>query len=256
MGRKINVNNRIGSSSFNNHGSEMIVEEYNSFYDVYVRFVQTGNIVKTRWDHFCSGSIRNPLDKTVCGIGYIGEGLYKTHENGSHSKKYTTWSGMLQRCYGKTKKVNNPSYLDCSVVEEWHNFQNFAKWYDENYYEVDGQRIDLDKDILKKGNKIYSPETCIFAPKIINSLFVKNDSVRGINPIGVRLRKFGKYQAACNDINGKMTSIGHYLTAEEAFMAYKHFKENVIVRVAEKYKENIPDELYNALITYEIEIND
>ena len=86
---------------------------------------------------------------------------------------------MLRRCYDEKLHKKYPTYIDCKVCEEWLNFQNFAKWYYNNYYEIENEKICLDKDILHKGNKIYSPDNCVFVPNNINVLFVKSDKSRG-----------------------------------------------------------------------------
>jgi hypothetical protein len=150
-----------------------------------------------------------------------------------------------------------PTYKDCSVCDEWLNFQNFAAWYDKNYYEVTGERMDLDKDILVKGNKIYSPDTCAFVPHSINGLFVKNNARRGNLPIGVSYeKKNSKFKAKCNNGKKKAIGIGHFNTSKEAFLAYKEFKENLIKRIAFEYKEKIPSVIFNALLNYEVEETD
>lgn len=114
----------------------------------------------------------------------------------------------------------------------------------------------LDKDILIKGNKKYSKKTCIFVPNEINGLFIRRNSSRGNLPIGVGLNKSNnKYIARCS-INGKTKHIGIYDTPEEAFYSYKEYKEDIIKNIADKYREQIPKELYMALINYEIDIND
>lgn len=105
----------------------------------------------------------------------IGEGNYKVSDNTIVNLNYSTWLSMLKRCYNIEFQFKHSSYIGCSVHEDWHNFQNFAKWYDENYYSIGNERIALDKDILVKGNKIYSPETCIFVPHNINNLFTKGN---------------------------------------------------------------------------------
>jgi hypothetical protein len=143
------------------------------------------------------------------------------------------------------------------VSEEWLNFQNFAKWYDKNYYEINGEKMEIDKDILVKRNKIYSPETCVFVPKRINLLFVKKDATRGDLPIGVCFfKRDKKYQVNCKDENGKDIYLSRYNNIEEAFEVYKEFKESVIKKVANEYKGKIPANLYNALINYKVEITD
>ena len=89
-------------------------------------------------------------------VGIIGEGIYVSRINSIRTKEYVAWDAMLQRCYDDKLHKRHPSYKDCTVCEEWLNFQNFAKWFNDN--NIDG--CQLDKDLLIKGNKIYSPETC------------------------------------------------------------------------------------------------
>lgn len=118
--------------------------------------------------------------------------------------------------------------------------------------------MQLDKDILCKGNKIYSSETCVFVPQYINMLFVKRDSMRGNLPIGVRFNKSNsdKYVATGRNANNKLIHIGSFDSIDEAFSGYKLFKENIIKEVANKHKEQIPRRLYDAMINYKVEIND
>ena len=167
---------------------------------------------------------------------------------------------MLTRCYDEKYQEKYPTYNGCTVCEEWLNFQNFAKWYDENSYEVNNEKMNLDKDILVKHNKIYSPDTCIFVPQAINKLFVKCDRSRGDSVIGTSLYK-GKYQVKCQVFNpetgkSKNEYLGYYDTQEKAFEVYKYYKEKNIKEVADYYKDEIPDKLYNALYSYKVEITD
>jgi len=164
---------------------------------------------------------------------------------------------MFNRCYDLKFQEKEPTYKGCYVSDEWHNFQNFGGWYDENYYEVQDEKMTLDKDILIKGNKIYSSEVCIFVPKRINSLFVKIKATRGNLPIGVHFSDIRrKYISQCNIGNGKRVTVGSFDTPEEAFYAYKEFKENYIKQIAEEYKNKIPFKLYSAMLNYEIDITD
>jgi hypothetical protein len=215
---------RIGEIRRNKNGSKMEVVVYNNANDILVKFEQ-GNPIKSRWRHFLNGSIVNPYDKTVLGIGYLGEGNYKSTENGKHTPQYTTWINMMKRCYDEKEIKRYPKYKECTVAEEWYNFQIFAQWYDDNYYEIEGETMCLDKDILHKGNKIYSPETCIFVPNRINLLFTKRDAKRGNFPIGVSwCKRDKKYQSKCKSASGKDITLGNYNAPEEAFYAYKKRK--------------------------------
>jgi hypothetical protein len=247
---------RIGITSKNKFGTEMELFEYINANDIWVKF-ENGETTHTTWDCFVRGEVKNVFDKSVFGVGYIGEGIYKPNVDKIKTNEYQIWISMLSRCYDEEFKEKFPTYKNTKVVTKWHNFQNFAKWYSENYYEIEGERMNLDKDILFKGNKIYSPKTCVFVPQRINILFVKNDSIRGELPIGVYFEKqTNKYRANCKIGNGKAKNLGRYNTPEEAFQVYKIFKEKYIKQVAEEYKSKIPEILYNALLNYVVEIID
>jgi hypothetical protein len=254
---KIITKERLGSIGENKFGSVMEVVEYNNSLNVWVKFLEHGNLVNVGWHQFLRGSIKNVYDKSVYGIGYIGEGNYGVTINGITTKIYNSWKSMLMRCYNVKYLNKFPTYVKCSVIDEWHNFQNFAKWYDENYYEITGERMCLDKDILIKGNKIYSPKTCIFVPERINNFFLKSDAARGELPIGVRLQKNTcRYSAMCSKEDGKSAQLKYCNTPEEAFYIYKNYKEELIKQIAEDFKGEIPKKLYDILINYKVEITD
>ena len=258
MGIKID---RTGEKGVNNFGSEMVIINYRSGRDIDIYFPEYDWIVKgIRYETFKNGLIKCPYERRLYNHGYIGEGKYKSKENGKKTKVYNTWHNMLQRCYSEKLHKKYPTYINCKVCDEWLNFQNFAEWYENNYYTVEGEIMDLDKDILYKGNKIYSPETCIFVPQTINKLFTKHDNARGDSCIGVRLKN-GKYEVNCCLFNpetgeSKREYLGTYDTQEKAFQVYKEFKERYIKQVADYYKEHIPQKLYNAMYNYEVEIDD
>ena len=131
---------------------------------VLIRFVDTGTEIITRQCHILSGGVKDKMYPSLCGVGFIGYGFYTTKH-----KSYSQWSNMIRRCYSDeyhTKK--GPAYRSCETCEEWQEFQKFAAWFDENY-PVDGFEYDLDKDKLVKGNKLYSPETCVFLSHEENS---------------------------------------------------------------------------------------
>ena len=198
----------------------------------------------------------NPYEPKTCGVGYMGVGKYRSRDkNHKKTKAYTTWHNMLVRCYSDKYHIEKSSYINCEVCEEWKNFQNFDEWFENNYYEIEGEKMHLDKDILMKGNKIYSPDNCIFVPQKINDLFTKCDKSRGTLPIGTRETRHHTFESRCN-VMKKSIHLGNYKTPEEAFKAYKQFKENYIKEVAEEYKGKIPTKLYKALYNYQVEIND
>ena len=260
MGSKVN---RIGEENINTFGSKIVIIRYGSATDVDVCFPEYNWTFKNReYSKFKNGQIRCPYERRTYGVGYIGEGKYKVKENGKLTKYYKVWHDMLRRCYDEKFHEKYPTYKDCKVYEEWHNFQNFVEWYESNYYEIEGEVMCLDKDILNKGNKIYSPDTCVFVPHNINMLFVKCDKDRGNYLIGVHYHKAsGKFQAQCNvydfkENKSKKKYLGLYDTVEQAFEVYKQFKEKHIKEVADHYKDQIPEKLYQALYNYEVEITD
>lgn len=183
---------------------------------------------------------------SVYKIGYLGIGNNLAI---SSNKIYVLWKSILQRCYSENKQLKTPTYIGCTVDERWHNFQVFAEWYNQNY--IDGWY--LDKDILFKGNKIYGPDTCCFVPVEINNLFIKNNKRRNIC-IGIT-KRYDKFQVNFK-VNGKSEYFGTYNTIDEAFINYKINKESYILDIANKWKEKISDNVYQALINYKVEITD
>ena len=252
---------RIGEERVNNFGSKMVIKEYRKYKDIDVYFPEYNWIFKhARYDTFKKGNIKCPYEPRLYGHGYLGEGKYTATENGKHTDELDIWHNMLMRCYDPKYQEKQPTYKGCKVEDYLLNFQHMGKWIENNYYEVPGEMMCLDKDILCKGNKIYSRETCIFVPERINLLFVKSDKARGKSPIGARLRKSGNYQVYCNDKNGKNICLGTYSSKEEAFQVYKSYKEKVIKEVIDSYEGRIPEPFYSKLKTamynYEVEITD
>ncbi len=114
----------------------------------------------------------------------------------------------------------------------------------------------LDKDIIQKGNKLYSKDTCCFVPAEVNHLLVKSDRIRGEYPVGVCFHKAaGKFMAYLN-INGKRKYLGCFPTPEEAFQVYKLAKEAQIKVVAHKWKHLLDNRVFQALMAYEVNISD
>ena len=116
----------------------------------------------------------------------------------------------------------------------------------------------MGKDLLFKGNKHYSKDTCCFLPIEINSLMVMHRSSRGVYPSGVYFRKRQPKRPYCAVIRrgGIVKTLGNYSTPEKAFIAYKEAKEAYIKEVANKWKDQIDVRAYNALMNYQVEITD
>lgn len=164
---------------------------------------------------------------------------------------YRMWSGIIRRCFDEKFKEKQPTYADCSIHPEWIYYSKFKEWVllPENKYH-DG--LVIDKDILVKGNKLYSPDTCCLVPQRINTLILKCDKYRGDLPIGVS-RNNKRFSATLN-----RKHLGTYDTPIEAFNVYKEAKENLIKDIAKEYydKGEITMNVYEALMKYQIEITD
>lgn len=244
--RAFNFKDRQGEKFITNEGYSVEIIEYFGSHNCTIKF-QNGFIVKNiQYAKLIIGNIRYPYHPTIHGVGYLGVGKYQSTYIG-----YDVWSKMLARCYSKNYMEKKPTYIGCSVDERWYNFQVFAQWFEQRYK----KGFQLDKDILIKGNKIYSPETCCCVPSRINSLFVKNDANRGELPIGSSLTRQGTFKVGIN-IDKKSVYLGTYNTPEEAFRAYKVAKESRIKEVAEEYKEQIDQKVYEAMINWKVEITD
>lgn len=253
---------RIGLENKNNNNELMKIVEYNNSSDIVVEFQDSYKAkVHTKWEHFYKDkSVKNPYHAGVFNVGIVGNKIdYKKTKY-----EYQKWHDILRRCYDPKYHENKPSYINCELCDNWRLYENFYKWIvsQENYQKLkEINDCTIDKDILYKGNKIYSPNTCCLVPKHVNILFIKSDRKRGEFPMGVsRYHKNSNlFQARCNNVYvGKTVLIGLYETPEEAFCAYKEYKEKLIKQVAqEEYdKGNITKKCYEAMMNYEVEITD
>jgi len=190
----------------------------------------------------------------VCGVG-INDWAGKNRVDGKQIKEYTLWKSVLERCFSDKFKQENPSYQDVTCSKDWLSMTKFIRDVSQmKGYGLKGWQ--LDKDILLKGNKFYSKDYCCFVPKEVNCLLTKSNGSRGEWPVGVGFHKqHGKFTAQLN-INGKMKHLGLFTSPEEAFQAYKMAKEDRIKVVANKWKDQLDERVYSALMAYEVDIDD
>jgi hypothetical protein len=239
--------NRIGEKHITKEGCEVEIINCTHNSDCTIKFLDTEYIkYNVDFADIMRGEVKNPYHPSVFNVGFIGLGVYKTKEDYKMTPYYKKWTGILKRVYGNTKH-----YEGVTICKEWYNFQVFAEWFYENYNPETMKEWQLDKDILIKGNKVYSPKTCCFVPQEINNLFTKNNKNRGDYPIGVTLTK--------NNII--MSNLGNVVLYRgndilKAFQAYKVAKECRIKKFANKWKDQISSKVYNALINYKVEITD
>lgn len=158
-------------------------------------------------------------------------------------KMWSSWYNMMSRCYGLQSRKKG--HENCLVCKEWHIPFVYYKWWIDNYYEIGNEQMDLDKDILKKGNYIYSPKYAMYVPHRINTLFEQ---------ITCKINyKNGKYVL---NFGGKEKRIEKFDTELEAKQRWIEYKTKLIRDCAAQYKGKIPDRLYNAMIEWKIELSD
>lgn len=250
---------RLGEAVMQNCGELASIVEYVNSKDITIQFKTTGERVKTDYRTFVRGNVKSHFTPSVYGVGV--KGLEPSRdENGEILDSYMCWKAMLSRCYSAKFQEKNQTYKGCRVCDDWLYYSNFKNWYNENYYEIDNQTSQLDKDILIKGNKVYSPETCIFVPKFINTLFIKSQKRRGDFPVGVyfnkRYKKYVAHLSVFKDGKKTLKNLGCFNTVNEAFKTYKQAKEEYIKEIADKYKDKIPAKLYESMYSYEVSIDD
>ena len=256
---------RIGMEKLNNQGCLMKVVEYNDATDIVVEFQDDyKSKVHTQWSNFKRGNVKNPYYPSVYDVG-ITWNKYPTwtSDKNEHTKEYQIWMNMLIRCYDDKIKQKYPTYKDVTCCEEWLYYDSFYDWlHEQENFEMwyNNEKWHLDKDILIKGNKIYSPETCCLVPENVNKLFLKDDASRGNLPIGITndSKGYGFVARCMNPLTGNRDYLGFRTDVKAAFQLYKLHKENLIKQVAEiEYtNNNITKKCYNAMTNYEVEITD
>ena len=253
---------RLGEEKYNHQNCLMRIIEYNDAKDIVVEFQDEYKAkLRTSYGNFVKGTIGNPYYPSVYNVGMYGV-LYPARHNNRMTEEYDAWTKMLQRCYSEKYCKVHKSYEIVTCCDEWLLYENFYEWLhsQDNFNKwLNGERWAIDKDILIKGSKVYSPDTCCLVPQNVNNLFIKADSVRGNYPIGVRITRNGTFQAYCNNpFTNKIEHLGTFSTPEKAFLAYKKAKESYIKQIAqdEYSKGNITKQCYEAMMNYEVEITD
>ena len=196
------------------------------------------------------------MKPSVYGVGYLGGNLeLKSIYNGKRCKIYTQWKSMIERCYSEKFHQHRPTYEGCTVSDEFKDYSKWREWYDNYQYKYDGWH--MDKDLLIKGNKVYSEDYCVFLPQEINKVLTKSAASRGKHLIGVCWDKRGKaFIAQVSRNKGKPEYLGYFKTELEAFNAYKQSKESYIKELADKYKDLLDPRAYEALYNYTVDIDD
>ena len=248
----VSYNTCVGKVCKSKSSGDFKIVKYNDSANVEIQFLKTGYGIVARFCHIRNGDVKDRYVPSVYGVGIVGT-KYPISVNDVQKQEYVLWYSMLKRCYSGAFQKQQPNYIGCEASENFKSYEYFYEWCHEQtgFGNKDWQ---LDKDLLVKGNKVYSESACVFLPREINSALSVKKSQRGQYLIGVQ--KNGKrFLASCN-IRGKNYSLGTFNTEIEAFNAYKQAKENYLKQLANKWKDQIDIRAYEALMNYKVEIAD
>lgn len=236
-----------------NFGPLMIIG-YEGAYDVSVEFINTGTLVTgVQMAHIKRGLVRDENLPILYGKCFLGTGKYKSKREGKDAIEYNVWKQVLERCFNENYKKKYPTYQNCTLNDHWRNFQNFAEWYwSEKGAGIKGWH--LDKDLLRKGNKEYGPDTCCLLPQDVNKALKLSMTSDKTTPIGTHQRPNGVFIVGIVGHSSKY--VGSFNNDLDAFNAYKLAKEDYLKSLAERYKEVIGVKVYEALYNFKIEITD
>lgn len=193
-----------------------------------IEFVKTKFRTEVRRESALHGNVRDLYFPSCCGVGYMGEVSMKENK-----RLYDIWRTMISRCYNPNNcEYHNYGRKGVVVCERWHCYKNFlddAKLL--NGYELflknkNPKGVHLEKDILRKERKIYSPETCCWTTAEANErarwkkdIELKNQSSKHM---GVSMKGIGKYSVRFSN-NGERINIGTFSDENAAANAYNYY---------------------------------
>lgn len=182
--------------------------------------------------------------------------------SGGALAEYNQWWHIVSRCrVGGYYQASNPTYEGCTFASSWESYDVWVTWARDQvgFLERDakGALWQIDKDILFKGNKHYSPDTCVFVPREINLFYTERQRFRGDYPKGVYFKKtHQKYVAQVQIGQGSQKHLGVFHTADEAFSSYREAKAEHAKQLAIKYAGLVDPRVIDALNNYEVGIDD
>ena len=251
----VNYKDCVGNVYKSTSSGDFKVLKYNNARDVEIQFLKTGFETVARLNNVRNGNVKDPYSPSVHGVGITGT-KYPVTVDDVITKEYVLWMDMLKRCYSDSSKKKHPTYEGCEVSDNFKSYEYFYEWCQNQIgFGVEGWQ--LDKDLLVKGNKIYSESTCVFIPSEINLLLIKCEALRGEYLIGVYWNKRANaFKAQISRNKGKREYLGLFKTELEAFNAYKTAKESFVKEQANKWKGKIDERAYEALMKYEVSVDD
>ena len=245
----------VGKVCKSKSSGDFKVLKYNDSKNVEIQFLKTGYETVATLDNIRNGKVKDPYSPSVYGIGIVGN-KYLISEGCRGTKEYVLWKDVLRRCYSDDFKKKQPTYKACEVSDKFKSYEYFYEWcHSQIGFGVDG--FEIDKDLLIKGNKVYSEDSCVFLPAEINMVLVKCTASRGEYLIGVSWCNTKKaFVARVRKNKGKSEWLGLFNTEIEAFNAYKEAKEVFVKEQANKFKSQIDPRAYEALMNYQVNIDD
>lgn len=240
--------NRVGEENYNTFGTLMRIVDYKNTGDITVEFQDEYKFKKkSNYANFKMGSVKNPYDKIVFGVACLGSGKYGSWKDSRNDKgAYLAWTNMLQRCYTDMKGKYASYYGIVKVCEDWLDFQNFAEWYENHYYEIPNERLHIDKDIKSSGCKLYSPDTCILIPQSINEVIRDNHRKIKDSDLPVTIRRCNKGYK----VKFRTENLGQYNTVEECLDIYNRRKISYIKELVEEYGDLLPSEVAKTILQW------
>lgn len=238
------VHERVGEINYNTK-TPMRIVEYNGANDIWVEFLDEHRYrTHNQYGNFKSGKVKNPYDRTVCGIGYIGVGKYSRK---THPKQYEHWKNAFKRCYCETEYARNQwsAYDKVDIGSNMHCFQDYCKWDEDNYYEVPGEKMVLDKDLLAPISYVISKD--LNTGETIYSKRRNNYDLNNIcylpESINLAIREANKVKLFKESLD------------EEEFKALNERKVKKVRELANKYKQYLPEYIFNKLMDWELTDN-
>ena len=252
---EISYKDCVGKVCKSNLSGDFKILKYNNSENVEIQFTNTGYRKVAVMKEVRNGEVKDHFSPSVYGVGILGT-KYPPSMSGRNTKEYNLWQNMLQRCYSDTFQKKQPTYEGCKCSENFKYYEYFYEWCHKQIG-FSNQGWHLDKDLLIKGNKVYSESTCVFIPSEINAILTKCAASRGEYLIGVHWSKTHKaFKAQVGKNKGKQECLGYFNTEIEAFNAYKTAKEAFIKEQANEWKSQIDYRAYEALMNYTVEITD
>lgn len=211
---KIPADMQVGTIHKTNNYGKLKITEYVSATKVGLIFLDTRFKTYAQAGDIRRSRVKDFLKPILFGVGFFGDGKFSAREDGRLTVRYNTWADMIQRCYDEKYHVKKPTYKNCTVCKEWHNYQLFSEWFEDNHI----QGYQLDKDIKVDGNKIYSPETCMFVTGSDNAIKAFAKNYKFISPEG-QVIKIYNLAGYCRDKDLHSSGLGKVHSG--AWLSYK-----------------------------------